>query len=447
MKKHIAFLITISLLISCLVGCSAGKKQLSGEEIYNKIADSTVEVSAESSYKSSLGTGFYIDANGTVVTNYHVIEGCDKASVKTSDGGSYEVTNVLGYSKELDVAILATSKKNSKAVDLATTSVSTGETVYALGSSLGLTGTFSEGMVSAAERKVGDVTYIQITTPISSGNSGGPLVNAKGQVVGITSAGFTDGQNLNLALPIDVLDQISRDNPLTMQEFYYDSAEKTITVALEEDFAPYSFVVDGVFCGIHVDIANELANRLGWVVEFVPAPFEELIDGVKSGKYDMAFGLEITPEREELVSFTDPYYDGMAAIFNSDSFEEFSNIKQTMKAMVSDGTVNTIVEYYSEYLKIEPTYVGVRTISLGDKFTAEYVLAVWKNGEATEESLIEVMNEYGASQGGGQLYVIQRGDFIEEIDEWCFAGNRRVGDIAIIENYYGFSICYISSIE
>jgi len=447
MKKYICLLCAFSIMLATLCGCSGQGVQLSGEEIYSKIVESTVEVAAESDYILSLGTGFYIDDTGTVVTNYHVIEGCTSASVITNDGGTYEVTSVLGYSKELDVAILSTTRKNSNPAELADKPVATGEAVYALGSSLGLTGTFSEGMVSAAERKVDGVTYIQITTPISSGNSGGPLVNVQGQVVGITSAGFTDGQNLNLAIPISVLNQISRDNPLSMEEFYYASAEKTITVALEEDFAPYSFEVDGVYYGIHVDIANELARRLGWVVQFEPASFEELIDGVDSGKFDMAFGLEVTPEREELVSFTDPYYDGMAAIFNADSFEEFSNVKHRMAEMIADGTIDAIIEYYSEYLEVEASYVGVRTISLGDKFTAEYILAKWQGGNATEESMIEIMNEYGAEQGGGQLYVIERGDFIEEIDDWCFASNRRVGDVAIIENYYGFSICYISSIE
>ncbi len=88
--------------------------------------------------------------------------------------------------------------------------------------------------------------------------------------------------------------------------------------------------------------------------------------------------------------------------------------------------------------------VAVRTISLSDKFTAEYVLATWENGKATEQTMIETMNKYGSSQGGGKLYVIKRGEFVEEIDEWCFSSNRKVGDYAIIENAYGYTICYIS---
>jgi len=88
--------------------------------------------------------------------------------------------------------------------------------------------------------------------------------------------------------------------------------------------------------------------------------------------------------------------------------------------------------------------VAVRTISLSDYWTAKYALLMWENGEATEQTMIEIMNEYGAEQGGGKLYVIERGEFIEEIDEWCFSSDRKVGDYAVIKNANGYTICYIS---
>ena len=91
------------------------------------------------------------------------------------------------------------------------------------------------------------------------------------------------------------------------------------------------------------------------------------------------------------------------------------------------------------------TTVGVRTITFEDKNTAEEVLTKWRNGAANEESMIELMNEYGESQGGGKLHIITRGVFIEEIDQWCFSTDRKIGDFAIIESEYGYSICYISS--
>lgn len=88
--------------------------------------------------------------------------------------------------------------------------------------------------------------------------------------------------------------------------------------------------------------------------------------------------------------------------------------------------------------------VAVRTISLSDYWAAKNVLLIWETGEATEQTMIEIMNEYGAEQGGGKLYVIERGEFVEEIDEWCFSPDRKVGDYEVIKNAYGYTICYIS---
>lgn len=94
--------------------------------------------------------------------------------------------------------------------------------------------------------------------------------------------------------------------------------------------------------------------------------------------------------------------------------------------------------------------VSLRTITFSDEFTAEYVYSTWKNGKATEQSLVELMNKYGAEQGdqgAGRLYFVKPGDYVKEIDEWCFSPKRKIGDCAIIKNAYGYSICYISDIN
>ena len=94
--------------------------------------------------------------------------------------------------------------------------------------------------------------------------------------------------------------------------------------------------------------------------------------------------------------------------------------------------------------------VCLRTITFSDKFTAEYVYSTWENGKATEQSLVELMNKYGAEQGdqgAGRLYLVVPGEYVKEIDEWCFSPKRKIGDCAIIENVYGYSICYISDIN
>ncbi len=119
-------------------------------------------------------------------------------------------------------------------------------------------------------------------------------------------------------------------------------------------------------------------------------------------------------------------------LHNSDSFSDKTG---TSKPTEDNG-----------YIKYDSYYVGVRTISLGDEYTAQFVYELWKNGEATEESMIEIMDEYGAEQGGGQLYIVEPGMWNEEVDEWCFDRTRKIGDVAIIKNVYGYTICYFSSV-
>ncbi len=106
--------------------------------------------------------------------------------------------------------------------------VITGETVYAVGSSKGLTGTLSDGLVSTASRIVDDVDCIQITAAISSGNSGGPLINIYGEVIGSNTMSLASGQNLNFAVNITELQAVETTNAMTMAEFYDETVFLTI---------------------------------------------------------------------------------------------------------------------------------------------------------------------------------------------------------------------------
>ena len=335
---------SLLLVIILLCGCNANNRELSGEEIFNKLSNSTVEITADDGYQTSTGSGFYIDENGTVVTNYHVIEGCSNVFVTTNDGGTYSVESIIGYDSELDIAILSTSRSNSIPIEIREEPATTGESIYTLGSSLGLTGTFSEGIVSTAQRELDNMTFIQISAPISSGNSGGPLVDAQGKVLGITSAGFDGGQNLNLAIPISIISQISLDKNYSLEDFYYSTAKKVLVVAIEDDFAPYSDIENETCYGVHVDFAKELANRLGWAIEFLPTTGDGLFEAITTDECYLVLGIENTPERDYF--FSDPYWDGMCAIINSDTFDEASAIRHTINEMVEDGTVTSIFDYY-----------------------------------------------------------------------------------------------------
>ena len=193
-------------------------KELEAEEIYKIAQQSTVEVQAGGAMYGSIGTGFFDDDKGTVITNYHVINGMSQGIIVTPDGKEYNITKVLGYDVDLDIAILSTDIGTSVPLVRREGKVSTGEKVYALGSSQGYSGTFTEGVVSTAERVENGKRYIQHSAPITNGNSGGPLLDKYAQIVGINDWGRIDGQNLNFAIPIDVVDQVSRTSTMTMAQ-------------------------------------------------------------------------------------------------------------------------------------------------------------------------------------------------------------------------------------
>lgn len=130
-------------------------------------------------------------------------------------------------------------------------------------------------------------------------------------------------------------------------------------------------------------------------------------------------------------------------------------IKLNQKSLPSQQTNNTNTDQgfadwldkqgYGNPSNYDSYNVEIRTITIDNKFIAEYIYEQWKNGEATEASMVAIMNKYGADQGGGQIHLIKPGDLVEEVDSWCFDRTRKIGDVAIIENAYGYTICYFAS--
>lgn len=288
---------TIILLISLIIFssfslCSCNFAQpvpsfkLTAEDIYQQASPSVVEIQGTTLTGTSTGTGFFYDDKGTLVTNYHVIAGCTDATISLNNGETYKVEHVLGYSAEKDIAILATSYNNSKALAFRSDNINTGETIYTIGSSLGLTGSLSNGIISSSERIINGNTYIQITAPISKGNSGGPLLDETGKVIGITSAFLINGQNLNLAIPIKEVEQLTLDKPTSLSslliEYIENNPEEALGVTLEQykiakiiaaDSTNYCLNISEVKSFIskysnnndlQIDNATEYINSLSW---------------------------------------------------------------------------------------------------------------------------------------------------------------------------------------
>lgn len=195
---------------------TAEREALPAQEIYDQVLPSVVSIAARMEGKAgySAGSGVIMREDGYVLTNYHVIEDSSAVTVMLlSDSSTYEA-KLVGYDGELDLAILKIEAEGLTAARFGDSDdLRVGDPAYAIGNPMGyLYGTMTDGIISGLERsqEVGgyDMTLIQTTAALNSGNSGGALVNQYGQVVGITVAKISGTENsalvegLGLAIPI-----------------------------------------------------------------------------------------------------------------------------------------------------------------------------------------------------------------------------------------------------
>lgn len=168
--------------------------------IAKKILPATVLIRTYDAQGKALeiGSGFFVDKEGDIVTCYHVMKGASSANVTTSDKRDYCVKNITAINKTNDLIKLSlfTTKRDFNSLKLNTTIPDVGQEIIVVGGPLGLENTVSEGIISAVREN-----QTQITAPVSSGSSGGPVVNMKGEVIGIVSSQMKLGQNLNFAIP------------------------------------------------------------------------------------------------------------------------------------------------------------------------------------------------------------------------------------------------------
>ena len=181
-------------------------------DLVNQLGEAVVQVRTP----SGLGSGFFINDDGFLMTNFHVIEGETQISVEVylQKGGQLErktckQVRIVALNKFADLALLKVEDKDapkSKHVSLGSSdALSVGERVFAIGSPLGLERTVTEGILSTKTRQMAGELYLQTTTQINPGNSGGPLFNMSGDVVGITNMKITFGEGLGFAIPVETV--------------------------------------------------------------------------------------------------------------------------------------------------------------------------------------------------------------------------------------------------
>lgn len=169
------------------------------------------------------GSGFFFDAAGHVITNYHVIEGSSELQLVTSDGATQGLT-VVGTAPAFDIAVLKPAATPGVAPRLPpplefgdSTTLQVGQKVLVIGNPMGLHNTLTAGIVSGLARDLPGAptglgeTFVQTDAAINPGNSGGPLLDSSGKVVGVNTIIARENQNVGFAIPVDVVKKILPD--------------------------------------------------------------------------------------------------------------------------------------------------------------------------------------------------------------------------------------------
>jgi serine protease Do len=211
------------------------RKESTVRELVSVLGEAVVQVRTP----GGLGSGFFINEEGYLITNFHVIEGETQISIEVYhhrngqlDRRSYKQVRIIAMNKFADLALLKVEDKDAPKFSWVllgdSNALSVGDRVFAIGSPLGLERTVTEGILSTKTRHLGGELYLQTTTQINQGNSGGPLFNLKGEVIGVTNMKIQFGEGLGFAIPVDAVkfflnnrDAFAYDNDNPSNPFRY----------------------------------------------------------------------------------------------------------------------------------------------------------------------------------------------------------------------------------
>ncbi|NYE57773.1 S1C family serine protease [Carboxydothermus ferrireducens] len=306
-------------------------------QLFKELKDSTVLITTG----SGLGSGFIISSDGRILTCYHVIKGEKQAFVTLANGTKYEVVSLERYDPENDWAIIKINARNLKPVALTTKLPEVGEQVFTIGNPQGLSWSMASGIVSSNNREIDGKSYLQITAPVNPGNSGGPLFNMKGEVIGIINMKLNGSEGLNFAIP-------------------YNTVLQNMNTA---------FVVNAPLAEVFSD-------------ETFQAGIDELVKTLNEGNYDYLNPLIIGSTNFGRVTYengtwvdenTGAVHYGIDVVVNYQQFLKIYLNHQVNADFNNDWSIlaRTLTEKFSNYLGIPAFYVWFRVYEDLDQMPTE----------------------------------------------------------------------------
>jgi hypothetical protein len=232
--------------------------------IYKNIVNSTVTIITDN---GSQGSGFFIAPN-IIATNYHVIEGSTTASCYLNNSEiKYKIDGYLALDKAVDLILLKISGLNKPSIKLSTSDVSIGQKVFVIGSPIGLSATITDGIISGMRNFEG-YKLIQMSAPISPGSSGGPVLNSRGELIGISVLQYKEGQNLNFAIPMNnlkILMDLKKDTPTSLSKLSESNYYSNVRLRIGQKYAGgIIFYIDKSGQHGKVCAENDLLNNYGF---------------------------------------------------------------------------------------------------------------------------------------------------------------------------------------
>jgi len=245
--KHLC--IAISIILIWVGSARAGNGEADLTRLFERVSPSVVTVVTYNldDRISGFGSGFFVNAKGHLITNYHVLEGAFRADIKTIEGEFYPIAAVIGQNERADIVKTVVQIPPGKIhwIEPADHDPAIAEPIITLGSPMGLEQTVSEGIISAVRTLPARGRFFQMSAPISRGSSGGPVINMAGRAIGISTFMVMMGQNLNFAVSIQEAGKLEKVDRLPVSQWTLAGRGDHPRMAEQLCRKGYVFTIDG----------------------------------------------------------------------------------------------------------------------------------------------------------------------------------------------------------